>query len=108
MENFNKKLYLRDMYEDEYFPGFLVDKVKTLLADVVVFLETGERNMGKIQEKFDDMTDRINELQQEFWDNGSDIETGARDSIGETVRHIIAHFRLSDYDSEDALRNRDW
>ena len=35
---------LNDMYQDGYFPDFLVDKIKQLLQDVVAFLETGERD----------------------------------------------------------------
>lgn len=34
---------LKDMYEDEYFPDFLVDKVKARMQDVIDLLETGEK-----------------------------------------------------------------
>lgn len=47
---------LNDMYNDGYFPDFLVDKVKLLIQDVISFLETGERDLEKIQNKFDEMT----------------------------------------------------
>ena len=53
---------LNDMYNDGYFPDFLVDKVKLLIQDVISFLETGERDLEKIQNKFDEMTEAINEL----------------------------------------------
>lgn len=98
---------LEDMYEDEYFPDFLVDKVKALVQDVIVFLETGERNLEKIQNKLDEMTLAINDLQEEFEDNDSEIETGARDSIGETVEYILKWFDI-DIDVEDAIGERDW
>ena len=55
---------LEDMYEDGYFPDFLVDKVKALVQDVIHFLETGERDLEKIQEKFDAMTLAINDLEE--------------------------------------------
>ena len=51
---------LEDMYEDGYFPDFLVDKVKTLVQDVIRFLETGERDL----EKIDAMTLAINDLEE--------------------------------------------
>lgn len=98
---------LEDMYQDEYFPDFLVDKVKALVQDVIVFLETGERNLEKIQNKLDEMTLAINDLQEEFEDNDSEIETGARDSIGETVEYILKWFDI-DIDVEDAIGERDW
>lgn len=98
---------LEDMYQDGYFPDFLVDKIKVLIQDVIVFLETGERNLEKVQEKFDEMTLAINDLQEEFEDNDSEIETVARESIGETVDHILQWFDI-DMDVEDAIGERDW
>lgn len=98
---------LKDMYRDGYFPDFLVDRVKALVQDVIGFLETGERDLEKIQSKFDEMTLAINGLQQEFEDNGSEIETAARDSIGETVAYILEWFDV-DIDVEDAIGERDW
>ena len=79
---------LEDMYQDGYFPNFLVDKVKGQVQGVIAFLEEGEKDLDRIQEKFDQMTLAINELQEEFEENGSEIETGARESIGEAVEHI--------------------
>lgn len=98
---------LNDMYQDGYFPGFLVDKIKLLLKDVISFLETGEKNLEKIQNKFDEMTESINELQEEFEENGSEIETGARESISGTVEYILEWFEI-DINVEDALGRRDW
>jgi len=31
MENFNGKLYLQEMYSDDSYPNFLVDKMQSLL-----------------------------------------------------------------------------
>ena len=73
---------LEDMYQDGYFPDVLVDKIKALIQEVIAFLETGERDLVKIQEKFDAMTLAVNDLQEEFEEHGSEIETVARDSIG--------------------------
>ena len=98
---------LEDMYQDGYFPDFLVDKVKGLIQEVIAFLEMGERDLEKIQEKFDEMTLAINDLQEEFEDNDSEIETGARESIGETVEYILQWFDI-DIDGEDAIGERDW
>lgn len=98
---------LKDMYQDGYFPDFLVDRVKALVQDVIGFLETGERDLEKIQSKFDEMTLAINDLQEEFEDNGSEIETAARESIGETVAYILEWFDV-DIDVEDAIGERDW
>lgn len=57
---------LEDMYQDGYFPDFLVDKIKALVQEVIAFLEAGEKDLEKIQDKFDEMTLAINDLQEEF------------------------------------------
>lgn len=98
---------LEDMYKDGYFPNFLVDKVKERVEGVVAFLETGEKDLDKIQEKFDQMTLAINGLQEEFEENGSEIETGARESIGEAVEYILRWFGI-EMDVEDAIGEREW
>ncbi len=108
MNEFDKSYkLLEDMYNDGYFPDFLVDKVRDLIQSVIDFLETGERNLDKIQARFDEMTLAINDLEEEFEDNDSEIETVARDSIGETVRYILEWFDI-DIDVEDAIGERDW
>ena len=98
---------LEEMYADVFFPDFLVDKIKALIQHVILFLETGERGIEIIQEKFDEMTAKINDLEEEFEENDSELETGARESIGETVAYILQWFDL-DIDVEQAIRERDW
>ena len=98
---------LAAMYRDGYFPNFLVDKVKGLIQNVVNFLETGEKDSEKIQKKFDEMTLAINDLEEEFEENDSELETVARDSIGESVAYILKWFDI-DLDVEDAIGERDW
>lgn len=98
---------LAAMYRDGYFPDFLVDKVRVQMQAVIAFLETGERDLKKIQKKFDEMTQAINDLQEEFEDNDSEIETVARDSIAETTEYILQWFNIG-IGVEDAIGDRDW
>lgn len=96
-----------EMYRDGYFPNFLVDKVRELIQNVIDFLETGERDLDKIQKKFDEMTLAINDLEEEFEENDSELETVARDSIAVTVMYILKWFDIA-IDVEDAIGARDW
>jgi len=98
---------LAGMYRDPYFPEFLVDKVKEQIQNVIDCLETGQRDPKLIQDKFDEMTLAINDLQGEFEDNDSELETAARDSIGETVEYILKWFDIA-IDVEDAIGEREW
>ena len=53
------------------------------------------------------MTEAINDLQEEFEENDSELETAARDSIGESVEYILRWFQIG-LDVEDAIQQRDW
>lgn len=98
---------LAAMYRDGYFPDFLVDKIKKLVQNVIGILENGESNLREVQNKFDEMTLAINDLQEEFEENDSEIETVARESIAETVEYILRWFDI-DLTVEDAIGARDW
>ncbi len=102
----NYKL-LDEMYGDEYFPDFLVDKVKSELQKVITLLESDETDAEVVQEKLDEVIIAINDLQEEFEENDSEIETVARDCIGETVGYILEWFGIP-IDVEEAIRERDW
>ena len=99
--------YLLEMYKDGYFPNFLVDKIKLEIQKMVVFIEQGDRSKDQVQGTLDQMTIAINDLQDEFYENDSEIETVARDTIGTTVEQILQFFEI-DIDVEEAIRERDW
>ena len=108
MKKFDKNYkLLKEMYEDDYYPVFLVDKVRDELQKVIDLLETGETNTDVIQEKLDEVVCAINDLQEEFDENDSEIKTVARDCIGVTVDYILKWFGIP-IDMEEAIRERDW
>lgn len=98
---------LYEMYDDEYFPDFLVDKIKAELEKVETVLTAGETNTAVIQSHLDTMTRAINDLEDEFDANDSEIETVARDSIAEAVDYLLQKYRIA-IDLEEALREREW
>ena len=99
--------FLDEMYNDDYYPTFLVDKVKDELQKVIDLLENGETDIEVVQEKLDEAVCGINDLQEEFDKNDSEIETVARDCIGVTVAYILEWFDIP-IDIEEAIRERDW
>ena len=103
-ENFE---YLSEMYQDEYFPNFLVDKLRDIIKATVSFIEEGDHTIEEIQGALDQMVLKINDLQEEFEENDSEIETIARDSIGITVEKILEFFEI-DIEIEEAIREREW
>ena len=81
--------------------------MKKRIENVIAFLETGERDAERVQQKFDEMTLVINALEEAFEENDSELETAARDSIGTAVESILKWFEI-DLDVEDAIREREW
>ncbi|MGE7689767.1 DUF5713 family protein [Lysinibacillus sp. NPDC097214] len=100
-------IFLKGMYQDSYYPKFLVDKIKVLLEQIVRYLEQGPHSLEDIQVKFDEITRAINDLEDEFLEHDSEIETVARDSIALTVMDILDVYNVK-LDIEDALREREW
>lgn len=98
---------IEDMVQDDYYPPFLVEKLHALILPVIGLLEGGEKNINVIQKKLDEMTLAINDLQEEFDENDSEIETVARDSIAVTIEYIMKWFGIA-IDIETALREREW
>ncbi len=98
---------LAEMYQDDYYPDFLVDKISALLHKVIALLENDETDLKVIQSALDEAVEGINDLQAEFDENDSEIETVARDTIGETVAYILEWFDIN-IDIEDAIGARDW
>jgi hypothetical protein len=99
--------FLPEMYEDDYFSNSEVDKVKAAIQKVMIYLEKGETSPKKVQRKLNTMTLTINELQNDFVDQGSELETGAANAIAETVERILGYFQVP-IDIEEAIRERDW
>lgn len=80
---------------------------KSELQKVIDLLETGETDTEVIQEKLGEVVCAINDLQEKFDENDSEIETAARDCIGETVGYVLEWFSIP-IDVEEAIRKRDW
>ena len=109
MDKFDDQyVLLQNMFEDTYYPQFLVEKIKWQFIHLIEFLEgTDVKELSLIQDKLDEFTIFINNLQQEFWDQDSEIETVASESIANTLEYILNWFNV-DVGIEDALREREW
>lgn len=99
--------YLAEMYQDGYFPDFLVDKLKALMLELVEYLEPEDKSVDQIQEKLDEIIVQTNEQQEEFVENESELETVARESIAQTVEDILSYYKIP-IETEEAIRERDW
>ena len=74
---------------------------------VIDLLESGETDTEVVQETLDEAVCGINDLQEEFDEHDSEIETVARECIAATVAYILEWFNIP-IDTEEAIRERDW
>jgi hypothetical protein len=108
-QKINNYQFLTGMYEDDYFPNFLVEKIKNILLDLCASIE--EEKPQSDEELFrltHASTERINELEDEFEENDSELETGAREVMAENFEFIVHSYGFDDVDIEDVIATREW
>ncbi len=68
---------LEGMYNDSYFPQKSVDKVKAILLEYCFNIEKSKpKTLKELYELSHTATRKINNLQEDFYQNGSELETG--------------------------------
>jgi hypothetical protein len=107
----NKKVsehtFLQSMLADTYFPKHLVGKGQDLLHQLAERIEREAPEGKAVYELTRDTAEAFNELQKEFWEAGSDIETAAREAIGSDVEFVLKTYGY-DVDIEEVIANREW
>lgn len=101
--------FLKDMYSDAYFPAKLVDKSKTILVNLCFQIE--DKRPASLEGLYGlthAATDKFNDLQDEFYENESEIETVARECIAEDFRFIATAYGFEAADTEELIATRDW
>lgn len=97
------------MYGDAYFPQFLVDKIKVILLELCEEIEREQPDDHESLLKLTHAaTGRINELEGEFEENDSELETGAREAMAAEFDFIVRSYGFTDLDIEEVIAPRDW
>jgi len=74
--------WLAGMYAGEYFPDFLVDKIKAILLDLCGEIEREQpEDHPSLLRLTHAATERINDLAEEFDENESELETVRRETF---------------------------
>lgn len=112
MELKNEKVkeysFLKEMYEDQYFPNHCVDKGKDILINLCLKIENkNPSNLEELYKFTHESTDEFNDLQEEFDKNDSEIETGARECIAMDFEFIAQSYGF-EADIEELIATRDW
>lgn len=100
---------LRDMYKDNYFPDHLVKRGEEILLRLCEALEKNPPDgLADLYALTQQATNEFNELQEAFEDAGSEIETVARESIGESFYLIARAYGFENADPETLIATREW
>ena len=101
--------FLKGMYSDSYFPNHLVDEVKSVLVELCFQIEmTKPKDLKSLYSLTHESTSKINQLQNRFDQNGSEIETVAREVIAEDFEIIANSYGFKNADIEELIATREW
>lgn len=105
----SKRSWLQEMYRDAYFPDVVVDMVRDVLIRLCEDIETKEpKTLDELYALSHAATERINDLEDTFYQHDSEIETAARECIAEEFGAIADGFGFEDADIEELIAPRDW
>lgn len=100
--------FLQEMFDDDYFPNDLVEKGKKILIELCEQIEWQKpKDLEALYALTHAATDRFNELQEEFFENDSEIETAAREAIAADFAFIATAYGF-EADTEELIATRDW
>jgi hypothetical protein len=99
--------FLAEMYQDSYFPNNLVGKGQAILVELCLAIEQQQpKNLEELYALTHAATDHFNDLQEEFWEAESEIETAARDCIARDFDFVAKAYGF-EADREVLLATRD-
>lgn len=108
----NKELqahrFLQTMFDDQYYPDFLVEKGSQILVRLCAAIETEQpKDDAGVYKLTHAATEEFNALAEEFDEHDSEIETVARDAIGLEFERIAEAYGYA-LDGEQLIAPRDW
>ncbi len=102
-----KHRFLADMVGDDYFPAHLVKKGQGILKALAARIEKENPQGEAVYALTHATTEEFNALQEEFFEEDSEIETAARESIAGDIGFILEAYGY-DLDLEEAIAPSDW
>lgn len=100
--------FLNDMQEDSYFPSAQVEKGKAILLKLCKTIETKEpTSLDQLYLLTHAATEEFNRLGEELEENGSELETAARENIAADFAFIAKAYGF-EADIEELIAVREW
>ncbi|MCX5359199.1 DUF5713 family protein [Streptomyces sp. NBC_00124] len=101
--------FLKALYADDYYPDQVLDRGREILLRLCERIEA-ERpaDLAALYALTHAATEEFNDLEAAFDEADSEIETVAREEIGEQFWFIAHAYGFADADSEELIATRDW
>ncbi|MEV7390359.1 MULTISPECIES: DUF5713 family protein [unclassified Streptomyces] len=101
--------FLAELYEDDYFPGRVVDRGRAILVRLCERIEADSpADLPALYALTHAATEEFNALEAEFEAAGSEIETVAREEVGGDFWVIARAYGFEDADPEELIAPREW
>ncbi|MFV2179917.1 DUF5713 family protein [Actinomadura sp. LOL_016] len=101
--------FLEGMYQDDYYPDHVVDKGAAILEKLCERIEADKpSDLAALYVLTWAATQEFNALEAEFDAADSEIETVARDLIGEDFWFVAKAYGFTDADPEELIATRNW
>ncbi|KPY80502.1 DUF5713 family protein [Pseudomonas syringae pv. tagetis] len=108
-ETMARHTFLKGMYQDEYFPDAVVKMCEDVLINLCHEVEQQKpSDLDALYALTHQATEQINELEEAFEENGSEIETVAREAIADDFIRIADAYGFTDADIEELIALREW
>ncbi|MEU1601674.1 DUF5713 family protein [Streptomyces sp. NPDC005708] len=104
-----KHAFLEGMYSDTYFPDSVVDKGRAILLRLCERIEAEQpTDLPSLYVLTHAATEEFNDLEAEFDAAGSELDTVAREMIGEDFWFVATAYGYREADAEELIAPRDW
>ncbi|MET7769433.1 DUF5713 family protein [Nocardia sp. NPDC005366] len=101
--------FLRLLYEDDFYPDHVVDRGRAILLRLCERIEAARpADLAALYVLTQAATEEFNALEAEFDSAGSEIETVAREAIGEDFWFVARAYGFQDADTEELIATREW
>ncbi|MER6910564.1 DUF5713 family protein [Streptomyces sp. NPDC000594] len=101
--------FLGLLYEDPYFPDEVLDRGRGILLRLCERIEAEHpADLTALYVLTHAATEEFNALEAEFEAAGSEIETVAREEIGESFWAVAMAYGFTDADAEELIATREW
>jgi hypothetical protein len=107
-EKLKDHVFLAPMLKDKYYPEALVQKGAAILRDLCLSIEREKPgDLASLYALTHAATRKFNSLEGEFLDQGSEIETVAREAIAQEFENIAVAYGI-EADVEEMIAPRNW